>query len=90
MKELIRRLPESTFEIIVFGDEAILEQRVEDWPLCDCLIAFYSSGFPLKKAEQYARLRRPFLLNDLKMQRTLLDRRLTYDVLKKNGVPTAR
>uniref|UniRef100_A0A0E0GS37 Inositol hexakisphosphate and diphosphoinositol-pentakisphosphate kinase n=4 Tax=Oryza TaxID=4527 RepID=A0A0E0GS37_ORYNI len=57
------------------------------WPKCDCLIAFYSSGFPLKKAEAYAALRRPFLVNELEPQHLLHDRRKVYEHLEKYGIP---
>jgi inositol hexakisphosphate/diphosphoinositol-pentakisphosphate kinase len=86
MKEILSRLPSEIFDVVIFGDECILHMRVEEWPLCNVLLAFYSKGFPLAKAEQYAELRKPFLLNDLRMQRVMLDRREVYRVLLEAGV----
>jgi inositol-hexakisphosphate/diphosphoinositol-pentakisphosphate 1-kinase len=64
------------FEIVIFGDEAILDAPVEQWPVVDSLVAFYSEGFPLEKAKAYVDLRKPYLLNDIDWQFILLDRRL--------------
>jgi Diphosphoinositol pentakisphosphate kinase 2 N-terminal domain len=36
-------------QMIFFGDQCILHQPVEEWPVCDVLIAFHSVGFPLGK-----------------------------------------
>lgn len=44
--------------------------------MCDCLIAFYSTGFPSEKAQQYVNLRRPYTLNNLEMGEVLHDRRM--------------
>ena len=44
--------------------QVILEDPVESWPLCDVLLSWHSEGFPLRKAQAYVELRRPFLIND--------------------------
>ncbi|KAK4417700.1 Inositol hexakisphosphate and diphosphoinositol-pentakisphosphate kinase VIP2 [Sesamum alatum] len=74
------------FDIVHFGDKVILEEPIERWPVCDCLIAFYSSGYPLNKAEAYAALRKPFLVNELGQQHLLHDRRAVYERLERFGI----
>ncbi|XP_031381093.1 inositol hexakisphosphate and diphosphoinositol-pentakisphosphate kinase VIP2-like isoform X1 [Punica granatum] len=78
------------FEVVIFGDKVILEDPVESWPTCDCLIAFYSNGYPLEKAEAYAALRKPFLINELEQQHLLHDRRKVYERLEIYGIPVPR
>lgn len=90
MSEILNRLNPETFEPVFFGDAVILNEPVENWPVCDVLIAFYSNGYPLEKAEKYVTLRQPYLLNDLKMQRVLMDRRRVYDLLEESGIDVPR
>ncbi|CAN6322971.1 unnamed protein product [Urochloa humidicola] len=88
MEQILERLRAfGEFEIIIFGDKVILDDPIEIWPNCDCLIAFYSSGFPLQKVQAYAALRRPFLVNELEPQYLLHDRRKVYEHLEKYGIP---
>ena len=75
------------FEIVMFPQDTILEKPVDEWPLCEVLIAFFSAGFPLKKAQEYAALRRPLVFNDLQKQEVLFDRLEVYRTLEAYGVP---
>ena len=90
MAEILSRLDEESFHVVFFGDDVILNKPVEEWPTCDVLIAFYSKGYPLEKAMEYVELRKPFTLNNLRMQRTLMDRRAVYDLLEGSGIDVPR
>jgi inositol-hexakisphosphate/diphosphoinositol-pentakisphosphate 1-kinase len=90
MQEILSRLSEHTYDILIFGNECILSESVEAWPIVDCLISFYSTGFPLHKAIEYSELRKPYLINDLKMQYNLQDRRMVYKILESNQIAVPR
>ena len=85
---LSRLIEDGDFETVIFGDKVILDEAIENWPTCDFLISFFSTGFPLDKAIAYANYRKPFLLNDLVLQKSLWDRRLVLSVLNHAQVPT--
>ncbi|XP_078484024.1 inositol hexakisphosphate and diphosphoinositol-pentakisphosphate kinase 2 isoform X7 [Ciona intestinalis] len=91
MQEILNRL--QLFEYIqinIFDEDDVMNKPVSEWPHCDCLISFQSSGFPLKKAVEYTELRQPFLINDLETQFAIQDRREVYNILRKNGIETPR
>ncbi|XP_018103814.1 inositol hexakisphosphate and diphosphoinositol-pentakisphosphate kinase 2 isoform X12 [Xenopus laevis] len=91
MKEILERL--SLFKyitVVIFEEEVILNETVENWPLCDCLISFHSKGFLLDKAVAYAKLRNPFVINDLNLQYQIQDRREVYRILTNEGIMLPR
>ncbi|XP_053988340.1 inositol hexakisphosphate and diphosphoinositol-pentakisphosphate kinase 2 isoform X13 [Hylaeus volcanicus] len=91
MKEILTRLEEFEYiKIVVFPEEVILKESVEDWPIVDCLISFHSKGFPLDKAISYANLRNPFIINNLPMQYDIQDRRRVYAILSSEGIEIPR
>ena len=75
MQNILCRLAAQDYiQIIFFTDDMILNSPVEEWPVCECFIAFYSKGFPLEKAIEYVKLRNPMVFNDLQEQYSLMDR----------------
>ena len=85
---LTRLQSKADFEVVIFGDKVIQDEDVENWPVCDFLMSFFSDGFPLDKAIAYVKLRKPFVVNDLPMQKVLWDRRICLRILDSMGVPT--
>ncbi|XP_051173223.1 inositol hexakisphosphate and diphosphoinositol-pentakisphosphate kinase isoform X5 [Leptopilina boulardi] len=91
MKEILTRLEEFEYiKIVVFAEDVILKEPVENWPIVDCLISFHSKGFPLEKAISYANLRNPFNINNLPMQYDIQDRRRVYAILESEGIEIPR
>jgi hypothetical protein len=90
MAEILSRLDEDLFKVVFFGDQVILNDPIEDWPVCDVLIAFFSKGYPLPKAKEYVALRKPHILNGLEMQELMQDRRRVYDLLESSGIDVPR
>ncbi|XP_038045687.1 inositol hexakisphosphate and diphosphoinositol-pentakisphosphate kinase 2-like isoform X2 [Patiria miniata] len=91
MREILSRLEMfEHIDIIIFQEEVILNDPVEQWPICDCLVSFFSQGFPLEKAIEYAKLRKPLVINDLEAQYNLLDRRKVYKILYEQGIAVPR
>ncbi|CAI5741413.1 unnamed protein product [Hyaloperonospora brassicae] len=91
MQEILHRLAKKRqFDVLVFDDDTILHRPPHLWPVCDALITFYSTGFPLQKIEEYVRLVRPVLVNELSMQHVLFDRRKVYALLTRHGIQVPR
>ncbi|XP_064148120.1 inositol hexakisphosphate and diphosphoinositol-pentakisphosphate kinase 1 isoform X5 [Loxodonta africana] len=104
MTQILERLCRFDYlTVIILGEDVILNEPVENWPSCHCLISFHSkvkrpptlpdtleNSFPLDKAVAYSKLRNPFLINDLAMQYYIQDRREVYRILQEEGIDLPR
>ncbi|XP_063139791.1 inositol hexakisphosphate and diphosphoinositol-pentakisphosphate kinase 1 isoform X5 [Rattus norvegicus] len=91
MTQILERLCRFDYlTVVILGEDVILNEPVENWPPCHCLISFHSKGFPLDKAVAYSKLRNPFLINDLTMQYYIQDRREVYRILQEEGIDLPR
>ncbi|GAU99688.1 hypothetical protein RvY_10649 [Ramazzottius varieornatus] len=92
MVEILTRITQEFEQIktVVFDEQQILNDPVEKWPIVDALISFTSDRFPLQKAIQYWRFRKPLLINDLEMQYVIKDRRKVYELLKSIDIELPR
>ena len=75
------------FDLIEFKEEMIFNKEVEEWPIVESMIVFYSTGFPYYKVLKYINLRKPFLPNDFEIQKVFWDRIKVMNLLKENNIP---
>ena len=89
MQKIIKNLKKfDEFKLINFSEDLIFNKEIENWPIVDSMIVFFSTGFPFNKVLDYIKLRKPFLVNDFESQKILWDRREVIKKLKENKIPT--
>ena len=76
------------FKLVYFKEDLIFCQEVENWPIVEAMIVFFSTGFPFNKVLDYINLRKPFLVNDFESQKIFWDRREITKKLKEFNIPT--
>jgi len=87
MNEILGRLSTDLFEIIIFGNDVILNEPIDKWPVVECLIAFSSTNYPTLKVLEYIKLTKPYVINDLETDYSILqDRRKVYNALESEGI----
>ena len=64
MREIVRRLNLIEFiRVIIFDEPMILTQPVETWPICECLISFFSNSSASSTKSSYVLFNLLFLPN---------------------------
>ena len=86
MQNILNLLPQQEISIIIFKENIIFDKPIEEWPIVDALIIFFSDGFPYKKGLKYVNYRNPFLINDFEMQKIFWDRRKIVSILEEERI----
>lgn len=73
--------------IIILDDALMTSVPLNQWPKTDVLLTLYSANFPYHNVLRYIARHNPVLINNLRMQPTLMDRRLIRRVLKRSAIP---
>ena len=70
MQKILKNIKKfEEFKLINFFEDLIFEEDIEKWPIVESMIVFFSTGFPFNKVLEYIKLRKPFLVNDLKAKK---------------------
>ena len=89
MQKILKNIKKfDEFKLIYFSEDLIFDKEIEDWPIVESMIVFFSTGFPFNKVLEYIKLRKPFLVNDFESQKIFWDRREVSKKLLKNNIPT--
>ena len=89
MQKILKNIKKfEEFKLINFTEELIFCKEIENWPIVESMIVFFSTGFPFNKVLDYINLRKPFLVNDFESQKIFWDRREITKKLKEFNIPT--
>uniref|UniRef100_A0AC11ERV8 Diphosphoinositol pentakisphosphate kinase 2 n=1 Tax=Ovis aries TaxID=9940 RepID=A0AC11ERV8_SHEEP len=72
--------------VITRSSDCISRNKLQQTHVSVSIERMLFSGFPLDKAVAYAKLRNPFVINDLNMQYLIQDRREVYSILQAEGI----
>ena len=89
MKNILENLKlYEEFKIVIFSEDIIFKTDIENWPIVDALVIFFSDGFPYNKGLKYINLRKPYLINDFELQKVFWDRVNVLKMLEEEKIPT--
>ena len=89
MQKILKNLKKfEEFKLVYFNEDLIFDTDIENWPIVESMIVFFSTGFPFNKVLEYISLRKPFLVNDFESQKIFWDRREIKKKLIENNIPT--